>query len=146
MTLMREGSIEQVSRLNFLMFGISAMLTLFSYPLIYLFERIFGMITDVSLIELSDTNSKLLRELAIKSPGTFQHSLIVSNIAEGSSRKTRKDYCQFIHIAYGSTSELETQLFICRDLYKMPINQELALIIEVSKMLRAIINKLEINN
>ncbi len=86
MTLMQEGSVEQLNRVNFLMFGISALLTLFSYPLIYLFERIFGMITDVSLIELSDTNSSLLRELAIKSPGTFQHSLIVSNIAEEAAR------------------------------------------------------------
>jgi len=86
MTLMQEGSIAQVSRVSFLMFGISALLTLFSYPLIYLFESIFGMITDVSLIELSDTNSKLLRELAITTPGTFQHSLIVSNIAEEAAR------------------------------------------------------------
>lgn len=71
---------------------------------------------------------------------------IVSNIAEGSSRKTRKDYCQFIHIAYGSTSELETQLLLCKDLYTISIEKELALITEVSKMLRAIIIKLEINN
>lgn len=86
MTLMQEGEIDQVNRVNFMMFGVSALLTLFSYPIIYLFERIFGMVTDVSLIELSDTNSKLLRELAIKSPGTFQHSLIVSNIAEEAAR------------------------------------------------------------
>ncbi len=86
MTLMQEGSIDEISRINFLMFGISALLTLFSYPLIYLFEKIFGMVTDVSLIEFSDTNSKLLRELAIKTPGTFQHSLIVSNIAEEAAR------------------------------------------------------------
>lgn len=86
MTLMQEGSVDQLNRTNFLMFGISAMLTLFSYPLIYLFEKIFGMVTDVSLIELSDTNSTLLRELAMKSPGTFQHSLIVSNIAEEAAR------------------------------------------------------------
>lgn len=86
MTLMQEGSIEQISKVNFVMFGISALLTLFSYPLIYLFERIFGMVTDVSLIELSDTNSKLLRELALITPGTFQHSLIVSNIAEEAAR------------------------------------------------------------
>jgi hypothetical protein len=86
MTLMQEGSVEHIDRLNFLMFGISALLTLFSYPVIYLFERIFGMVTDVSLIELSDTNSKLLRELAIITPGTFQHSLIVSNIAEEAAR------------------------------------------------------------
>lgn len=68
---------------------------------------------------------------------------IVSNIAEGSSRKTRKDFSQFIHIAYGSTSELETQLLLCRDLFNIPVDQELALITEVSKMLRAIIIKLE---
>lgn len=68
---------------------------------------------------------------------------IVSNIAEGSSRKTRKDYCQFMHIAYGSTSELETQLFLCKDLYNISIEPQLELITEVSKMLRTIINKLE---
>ncbi|MCC6323352.1 four helix bundle protein [Candidatus Nomurabacteria bacterium] len=71
---------------------------------------------------------------------------IVSNIAEGSSRKTRKDYCQFMHIAYGSTSELETQLFLCKDLYNIPVESQLELITEVSKMLRAIINKLEPSN
>ena len=68
---------------------------------------------------------------------------IVSNIAEGSSRKTRKDYCQFMHIAYGSTSELETQLFLCKDLYNISIEKQLELITEISKMLRVIINKLE---
>lgn len=71
---------------------------------------------------------------------------IVSNIAEGSSRKTRKDYCQFIHIAYGSTSELETQLMLCKDLYNISVEKELELITEISKMLRAIINKLETNH
>ncbi len=71
---------------------------------------------------------------------------IVSNIAEGSSRKTRKDYCQFIHIAYGSTSELETQLMLCKDLYNISVEKELELITEISKMLRAIINKLEPNH
>jgi four helix bundle protein len=71
---------------------------------------------------------------------------IVSNIAEGSSRKTRKDYCQFLHIAYGSTSELETQLFICRDLYNMDISGCSSLLTEVSNMLRVIISKLEPSN
>ncbi len=86
MVLMQEGAIDQISRSSFILFLISALLTLFSYPLIYLFEKIFGMVTDVSLIELSDTNSKLLRELAIHTPGTFQHSLIVSNISEEAAR------------------------------------------------------------
>jgi four helix bundle protein len=71
---------------------------------------------------------------------------IVSNIAEGSSRKTRKDYCQFMHIAFGSTSELETQLFLCRDLYNINVNESLSLLNEVSKMLCAIINKLELRD
>lgn len=68
---------------------------------------------------------------------------IVSNIAEGSSRKTRKDYCQFLHVAFGSLSELETQLLLCEDLYKLDIKTELELITEIGKMLRAVIIKLE---
>lgn len=84
--LMQEGSFEEINRFHFLLFGISALLTLFSYPLIYLFEKMFGMITDVSLIEISDTNSALLRDLSIQAPGTFQHSLIVSNISEEAAR------------------------------------------------------------
>ncbi len=51
-------------------------------PLIYIFEKLFGLVSDESLKELSNTNSKLLRELAEKAPGTFQHSLQVANLAE----------------------------------------------------------------
>jgi len=86
MVLMQEGSFADLIRFNFVLFGISALLTLFAYPLIFLFEKMFGLVTDVSLIEYSDTNSKLLRELAITAPGTFQHSLMVSNIAEEAAR------------------------------------------------------------
>jgi four helix bundle protein len=68
---------------------------------------------------------------------------IVSNIAEGNSRKTTKDYSHFLNMSYGSASELETQLFLCRDLYKIEVNECLELLTEVSKMLRVIINKLE---
>lgn len=71
---------------------------------------------------------------------------IVSNIAEGSSRKTRKDYSHFLNVAYGSISELETQLFLCRDLYIIDISEANSLLTEVSKMLRVIINKLEPRN
>jgi cyclic-di-AMP phosphodiesterase PgpH len=80
--LMEEGSINTIDPIYFGYFAVSAMLTLFSYPLIYLFEKIFGFISDVTLIELSDTNSPLLRELAMRAPGTFQHSLQVANLAE----------------------------------------------------------------
>lgn len=67
---------------------------------------------------------------------------IVSNIAEGNGRQSKKDYCHFLQISFGSTSELETQLFLCRDLYKIEVSECLSLLTEVSKMLRAIINKL----
>ncbi|PKP51788.1 MAG: phosphohydrolase [Bacteroidetes bacterium HGW-Bacteroidetes-1] len=63
-------------------FAISAALTLLALPLIYFFERLFGQITELSLLELSNTNSPLLRELASKAPGTFQHSIQVANLTE----------------------------------------------------------------
>lgn len=86
MTLLQEATLAGIYRFNFILFGISALLTLLSYPLIFVFERIFGMVTDVSLIELSDTHSRLLRELSLKAPGTFQHSLMVSTLAEEAAR------------------------------------------------------------
>jgi len=86
MTLIQEASFGALNRHVFVLFGGSALLTLFSYPLIFIFERIFGQVTDVSLMELSDTNSKLLREMSMKAPGTFQHSLQVANIAEEAAR------------------------------------------------------------
>src|SRR6185436_6722897 len=52
------------------------------YPMIYMFEKLFGLTSDVSLMELSDMNSSLLRDLSVKAPGTFQHSMQVANLAE----------------------------------------------------------------
>ncbi len=60
----------------------SAALSLFSYPIIYFIEKVFGFTSDVSLLELSDTNNPLLKKLALQAPGTFQHSLQVANLAE----------------------------------------------------------------
>jgi cyclic-di-AMP phosphodiesterase PgpH len=82
MTLIREGTLHNLNYQYFGLFAGSAILTLFSYPLIFIFERIFGLITNVTLLELSNTNNKLLRELALKAPGTFQHSLQMANLAE----------------------------------------------------------------
>ena len=81
-TVTQEGRPDTLDWLNFAWFAVSAMVTLFSYPLIFVFEKMFGFISDVSMLELSDTNSPLLRELASKAPGTFQHSLQVANLAE----------------------------------------------------------------
>jgi len=82
MTIMQEGTTENIYSYYFIWFAGSSTLTLISYPLIYINEKIFGLATDFSLIELSDTNSKLLRELSMKAPGTFQHSLQVANLAQ----------------------------------------------------------------
>ncbi len=80
--LLREGSFGHIEWINFLPFVFSVLLSLLAYPLIYAFERVFGITSDVALIELTNTNNKLLRELAFKAPGTFQHSLQVANLAE----------------------------------------------------------------
>ena len=60
---------------------ISGVLLLFAYPLMYLLERIFGFTSNVTLVELSNVNRDLLRELSQTAPGTFQHSMMVSNLA-----------------------------------------------------------------
>lgn len=67
---------------NYTPFLISSVCVLFSFPLIYFFEKLFGFVSDFTLLELSDLNSPLLRQLSQKIPGTFQHSLQVANLAE----------------------------------------------------------------
>jgi cyclic-di-AMP phosphodiesterase PgpH len=82
LSLAHSGTFQGIEWINFAYFGGAAMLTLFAYPLIFMFERIFALPTDFSLLELADTNNKLLRELNLNAPGTFQHSLQVANLAE----------------------------------------------------------------
>ncbi len=82
LNLMQDGSFENISTDNFVLLAGSAALTLLSYPLIFIYEKIFGYVTNISLIEWSDINNKALRELSYRAPGTFQHSLQVANIAE----------------------------------------------------------------
>ena len=60
---------------------IAGVLLLFAYPLMALLERMFGFISDVTLVELSNVNSELLRQLSETAPGTFQHSMQVANLA-----------------------------------------------------------------
>ncbi|WP_435132071.1 HD family phosphohydrolase [Formosa sp. A9] len=80
--VIHEGSIDNLKWETFLMFILCGLATLFVQPLIYAYEKMFGLVSDVSLLELSDTNTKLLKELAEKAPGTFHHSLNVANLAE----------------------------------------------------------------
>ncbi|MCC7050839.1 MAG: HDIG domain-containing protein [Bacteroidia bacterium] len=85
--IIQEGKPEEIDLTYFGWFAVSSMITLFSYPLIYIFEKLFGFVSDVTLLELADTNSPLLRELALKAPGTFQHSLQVATLAEDAVRQ-----------------------------------------------------------
>ena len=85
--IIHEGNLDNVHWFTFGFFFLNGMITLFAQPLIYIFEKLFGMVSDVSLLELSDTNSKLLKVLANKAPGTFHHSLQVANLAEAAANE-----------------------------------------------------------
>ncbi len=80
-SLIQEGSFMQIEWKNLVYFAINGLLLLTVYPLIFIFEKTFKLISDLTLIELSDLNQPLLRKLAEQAPGTFQHSLQVSNLA-----------------------------------------------------------------
>jgi len=81
-SLWQEGDIRKIDPSYFGMFAINSALILLAYPLIDIFERTFRFVSDVTLMELSDTNHPLLRMLAEKAPGTFQHSIQVANLAQ----------------------------------------------------------------
>ena len=85
--VIHEGNIDNIEIFNFLLFMLCGLLTLFVYPLIYIYEKVFNLVSDVSLLELSDTNSPLLKELSNKAPGTFHHSMNVANLAESSANE-----------------------------------------------------------
>jgi len=81
-SIIQEGELNKIDFNNFGWFAANSALLLLSYPLIYIFEKSFGFISNVSLMELADTNHPLLRYLAEKAPGTFQHSIQVANLVE----------------------------------------------------------------
>ncbi len=81
-SIIKEADILNIHWRDYLWFGINGLLILTSCPLIYIFEKLFGFISDATLIELSDSNQPLLRQMAEKAPGTFQHSIQVANLAE----------------------------------------------------------------
>jgi len=80
--LIQSTSFKEIDYINFLWFTGSFILTLLAYPLLYAYEKIFGLLSDITLIELSDLNKKLLKDLSTKAPGTFQHSIQVAKLTE----------------------------------------------------------------
>jgi len=82
LSITHAASFNEIDSVKLLQFTISGALTIFAYPIVFLFEKLFSLVSDVSLLELTDTNSPLLRRLSDEAPGTFQHSLQVANLAE----------------------------------------------------------------
>jgi len=87
-SITKEGNISTIDWQNIVMFLVNGMITAsVVIPLIFLYEKIFGLVSDESLREYSDSTNKLLRELNEKAPGTFQHSLQVANLAEAAAKE-----------------------------------------------------------
>ncbi|MCM2301712.1 MAG: HDIG domain-containing protein [Flavobacteriaceae bacterium] len=86
-SILQEGNIQQIKLEKFVYFALNGTLILFVLPFIYVFEKLFGLVSDESLKELSNTNSKILRILAEKAPGTFQHSIQVANLSEAAANE-----------------------------------------------------------
>lgn len=81
-----ENSVSKLNLAMYLYFVISAVLLLFAYPLMFIIEKLFGFVSNVTLIEISNINSELLRKLSQDAPGTFQHSMQVGNLAADAAR------------------------------------------------------------
>ena len=81
LTFAQAGVITSIDWRMFLYFFICGLLTVGCYGLIYAFEKLFRLISSITLVELTDINSELLHTLAERAPGTFQHSMQVSNLA-----------------------------------------------------------------
>ena len=76
--LTQEGEIRGTHLFALIWLAINCLLLTLTYPVIYIFERIFGYTSEITLIELSNPNHPALRNLTKKAPGTFQHSLMVA--------------------------------------------------------------------
>ena len=79
--LIQEDDLTKLNTRMFIYFAINGILLLFAYPLLFILEKTFGFTSNVTLVELSNINNKLLREMSEVAPGTFQHSLQMANLA-----------------------------------------------------------------
>ncbi len=86
-SIIHEGNFSSFDFNIVVYFIVNGLLTLFVQPLIYVYEKLFGLVSDVTLLEFSDTNSKLLKQLSENAPGTFNHSLQVANLAEAAANE-----------------------------------------------------------
>jgi putative nucleotidyltransferase with HDIG domain len=81
-TFIKTSVIKDVEWQGLEWFAGNFILTLIAYPLVYVNEKVFGFLSDIRLLEFADVNNKVLKDLFLRAPGTFQHSLQVSNLVE----------------------------------------------------------------
>jgi len=91
LVLYQEGDLNKINWEMMIYFGINFFLLMFSYVLIYILEKIFGYISPITLVELSNINNPLLKKLSETAPGTFQHSMQVSILASEAGEKVGAD-------------------------------------------------------
>lgn len=85
--LIQEDDLTKLNTRMYIYFAINGILLLFVYPLLFILEKTFGFTSNVTLVELSNINNKLLREMSEVAPGTFQHSLQMANLAAEAANK-----------------------------------------------------------
>lgn len=85
--MVQSGNMRDIDYRYYIYFLINAVLVICAYGVIYLFERTFGLVSNITLVELTNVNSNLMLEFAEKAPGTFQHSLQVSNLATEAAKR-----------------------------------------------------------
>lgn len=86
-----DGTLSLFNSRDIFRIAVNSLLVVAAYPVAFIFERMFSLVSHFRLIDLSDTNNRLLRELSQKAPGTFQHSLQVSNLASEAAREIGAD-------------------------------------------------------
>ena len=87
LTLFQEANLNKINWMMMLYFGINFILVMFTYVLVYMLEKTFGYVSDITLVELSNINNPILKKLSETCPGTFQHSLQVSILASEAAAK-----------------------------------------------------------
>ena len=90
-SIMQNGLFESTDWENLLYFGINLIFLMFTYTLVYPVEKLFGYVSNISLVEMSDVNTPLLRQLSERAPGTFQHSMQVSILATEAAQRIGAD-------------------------------------------------------
>lgn len=81
------AELTDIDHRTYIYFAINGCLLTLTYPILWVVERVFGLISDVTLVELSNTNQPLLQRLSSEAPGTFQHSMQVSNLASAVAKR-----------------------------------------------------------